>query len=369
MESVARLKILHISRTMNQGGAEKIVYQLAKGNKAKKAEVYVASSGGVYVSQLSKHEIPHLKIFDLECKKPQIVAKNLWALAKLVRKKKIEVIHTHHRMAACYAVILKIFFPKVHLVYTAHNVFYDKKKLTKLSLTKTNIIAVGNHVKMNLMQEFHIPEERIDVIYNSVEIFENQEMHLNPKLSSLKQQGYVLLGAIGRLSEQKGMDVFVNAFSKIKKEHSKVKAVIIGDGEQREELQNLICERGLEKDVFILGYQEHVTSLISQLDLVVMPSRWEGFPLTPIEVFAMKKTIVASDIGGINEIVKDHENGLLVAADDVEAFVAAIQKLMREETFKNRLEENARKYYEENFAYLIFVEKYNLFYQKMIELR
>lgn len=359
-----KVNILHISRTMGQGGAEKIVYQLATAGSAKGQHVTVASTGGKYVEMMEK--VSHTKIYDLECKNPLVILKNLFSLAKIIKKQKIQIIHSHHRMAACYAVILRMFFPKVRLVYTAHNVFYDKQKLTRLSLRNTKIVAVGNSVRENLMKEFQIDEKQIETIYNSVEVSEAQKEFQLPELEQMKLKGYQLVGAVGRLSEQKGMDVFVKALQLVKQQYPKVKGVIIGDGELRGEIEQLIREQNMTEDIQLLGYQMHVTDLIAQLDFLVMPSRWEGFPLTPIEAFAMKKTVVGSDIGGINEIVKNNESGILVAKDDVNGFADAILKCLQNEAFREKLEIQAKKSFEEKYHYSIFEEKYMRLYQQII---
>ena len=125
------MNILHISRTMGQGGAEKIVYQLATGMRGRGAKICVASSGGYYVERLKTKDISHYQIEDLECKSPLVILRTLFRLWEIIKEEKIDIIHTHHRMATVYAYIIKLFNPKLKHIYTAHNVFYDKKLLTK----------------------------------------------------------------------------------------------------------------------------------------------------------------------------------------------------------------------------------------------
>lgn len=360
------LNILHLARTMNYGGAEKVVYQLAAGIHKKGEHVVVASCGGVYVTLLKEQEIPHYQISDMECKNPKLMIQTVKSLVKIVKDERIDIIHTHHRMAAVYAAVLKIFFPKIKLIYTAHNVFYNKKGLTDLALFSSQIVAVGESVKKNLIEYFHIQPEKIEIIYNAI-MPENMDINVCfHELNKLKNQNYVLVGIIGRLSEQKGVDVFIRALKLVKERKSNVKGIIIGDGEQKEVLQQLIAELGMEKDILMLGYQSHVNALLYQLDLVVIPSRWEGFPLTPIEVFAAKKTLVASDIGGINEIVKHGQNGLLVPKDQVQAFSRAIIELLENQELREQMEENGRRFYEKHFSCEKFLTQYYLIYQKIL---
>lgn len=360
------MNVLHLSRTMDQGGAEKIVYQLAIGSCKQGNHVFVASSGGVYTEQLREQHVCHYEIHDLECKNPRVMIHTMWQLIQIVKTERIDIIHTHHRMAALYAYLLKFIFPKVQLVYTAHNVFFNRKFLTRLTLSRSKIVAVGESVKDNLINFFKIDSKRIKVIYNAVQSEEIDDDYYNDQMMELKSQKNILVGIIGRLSEQKGVDIFIQALRMVKEKIPYVKGIIIGDGELKEYLRRMINELGMANEIFMLGYQEHISTLISQLDLVVMPSRWEGFPLTPIEVFERKKTLVASNIGGINEIVSDQENGLLVPADDVQLFSKAIIRILQDNELRTKLEENGKKYYESHFDYQNFLKQYHCLYQKML---
>lgn len=355
------LNILHLARTMGQGGAEKIIFQLASGCNSIENKIVVASCGGVYVDALKQKNICHYQVHDLECKNPWIILQTLVKLAKVVKKERIQMIHSHHRMAALYGRILKCFFPKLKLVYTAHNVFEDKARLTKMALSDTEIVAVGESVKNNLMEVFQIEEDRITTIFNAVDIQEEEWQH--PLLQGLKEQGNTLIGIIGRLSEQKGMDLFIKAIGPLTKKYPMVKGIIVGDGEKREELQALVKQSELEASIYFLGYQEHVTAIIKQLDFAAMPSRWEGFPLTPIEIFAMEKTLVAADIGGINEIVEDGRNGLLVPKNNEKQLSEAMELLLLDIELRQQLEQQAKIDYNENYSYQSFLENYLHFYQ------
>ena len=366
-ERVVKLNILHISRTMGQGGAEKIVYQLASEFQNRGGKICVASVGGFYVDRLERQGILHYEIDDLEIKSPQVIFRTFFKLYKILKFQKVEIIHTHHRMAALYASILKIVFPHIKLIYTAHNVFNNKKILTRLALKNTCIVAVGGNVKENLTRYFTIRPEQISVIYNAVYPESIPRASRNLQLDELKKQGFYLVGLIGRLCEQKGIDIFLYMIAEIKKKRKiNIKGIVIGSGELLSELMKITYELGLKEDILYLGYQEHVGVLISQLDLVVMPSRWEGFPLLPLEVFAEKKTIVGSDIGGINEIITDGKTGKLVKKNDIKLFAETVSELLVDETLRERLEKNGFEYYIHNFSYNNFIDQYFHLYQQLI---
>lgn len=360
---------------MGQGGAEKIVYQLASGCSSKENKMVVVSCGGSYVEALNAHGISHVQIPDMECKNPLIMFKIILQLIKVIRKEQIDILHSHHRMAAFYGRVLKLFFPKLKLVYTAHNVFDNKIRFTQMALSDTVIVAVGASVKKNLIETFGIAEDRIHTIFNAVSIeedaaalLENKDVPSSRKhalLDRLKKDGFFLVGLIGRVSEQKGIDVFIAAMEQLVAECSKVKGIIVGDGPLKETMEQLVHDKGLDEVIFFIGYQEDIPSIIAQLDVAAMPSRWEGFPLTPIELFAMGKTLVASNIGGINEIVKDGENGLLVAKEQEKELSDALKLLVTDHELRQQLENQARNDYLEYYSYESFLEEYLYLYHKV----
>ena len=364
-ERVSDLNVLHISRTMGQGGAEKIVYQLAIGLKDNLGNVFVASSGGVYARKLEEENIRHFQIFDLECKKPWIMFQTLMKLKDIIEQEHIDIVHTHHRMAAVYAFLLKHIFPGIRLIYTAHNIFSDKKWLTHLVLSHVSIVAVGKNVYDNLIH-FKISPKNIRIIYNAVQIEPIQEEYKNLQLEELKRQDAVLIGVIGRLSKQKGIDVFIKVIYELRKRDKRIKGIVIGEGELRKELEVQAENLHIQDSIFFLGYQQHVTTLISQIDMVIMPSQWEGFPLLPIEVFSQGGLLIGNDIGGINEIVRDGENGRLISKNNIEAFVRETAELLLHPEYGEAMRKNALAYYNQNFSYDNFVKEYSWLYKDVM---
>lgn len=346
-------RVLHLSRTMGQGGAEKVVCQLCRDVEA---EHFIASCGGVHVDDLSKIGVKHFVIPDMDGKNPVDIVKTIVTLFKVVSGEKIDIIHSHHRMAAFYARLLQIFFPKVEHVYTAHNVFEGKRKLLSFALSKATAVACGDTVKMNLIDEYGVTGPQ--VIYNSVKRPENLECDNEVVTNEIKKGSY-LIGNIGRLSEQKAIDIFVKAIAIVSKNNSNIKGVIIGDGEDKEKLKSLVDELEVQDNIIFLGYQKNIFALMKQMQFIVLSSRWEGFPLTPIETFSVGKTIIVSDIKNNLEIVVPEVNGLAFKKDDELDLATKIEKMIEE---KSVYEPNAIKSYEEKFSYEQFIKDYEKVY-------
>ena len=347
--------ILHISRTMDIGGAERIVYQLSSDLKDEFDSVHVASTGGLWESELSAKGIQHHKILDIDSKNPLTVLKLLTSIRQIIKKNKITIVHTHHRMAAFYIRLLKLVHPKLIHVYTAHNVFKDKLPLYRFALKNAKSVAVGEAVNKNLKEDVVITDSR--VIYNGVVLKETDD-HVDEIIS----YGGIKLGCIARLSEQKGLTYLLDAMSLLTVKD--IRLFIVGDGELRNELENKVKELDLQDSVTFLGYRKDIVECINSFDFCVLPSVFEGFGLVAIEAFMNSKTLVATDIPGLNEVVTN-KNGILVPAKDPAALASAIDKLATDATLRQELSSQAKNDYENKFSYPLFLENYRKLYREL----
>jgi glycosyltransferase involved in cell wall biosynthesis len=141
------------------------------------------------------------------------------------------------------------------------------------------------------------------------------------------ESGFVI-GFVGRLIEQKGVDVLIDAFPAIRERHPQATLVIVGDGPLRERLRARAERLGLGASARFAGWVPQARSIMPACDLVAMPSRWEGFGLTALEAMACGLPLVASDVDALPEILRDQETGLLVPPDDSRALAAAINGLL-----------------------------------------
>lgn len=349
------VNILHISRTMDIGGAEKIVYQLATDLRENFDNVHVASTGGLWEVPLKENNVVHHKILDVESKEPKTVMKNFTLLYRIIRKNKITIIHTHHRMAAFYVRILKKFIPNIRHIYTAHNIFDNKLKMYRYSLEGAEIVAVGDGVKKNVYKDVGV--SNVTVIYNAIPLKED-----NSKVDDIINTSSIKLGFIGRLSEQKGLLYLIEAMNILK--NKPIKLFLAGSGELQNLLEEKVKEFEIKEKVQFLGYRNDTISVINSCDFMVMPSLYEGLPLTLIEYFQHSKTVVATDIPGITEVVQSGKNGILVPAKNSEKLAEAILKLAEDKNLKKRLEEQVKSAYEEKFSYDKFKNSYLKIYRE-----
>lgn len=355
--------ILFFLRATQHGGTENVVLQLCEIFKPLVNKIIVCSSDGFHVAALSKLEVRHYNIPDIEEKSPGTVFAIAAILTKIVKQEKITIIHTHHRMAAFYVSFLGL-YKKCIFINTSHNTFKNKRYLTKFSYKHGHLIVCGEMVKKNLVDYFGLPQDKVTVIYNAVRSF-NGTIEKDNLINDLHNRGYFVVGNVGRLSKQKGMEYFINAIPDIIKRQPNTRFVIAGSGEEEQKLKELVKKLGICEYVTFLGYRNDIQNLMSQLDLIALTSLWEGLPLTPIEAFSVGKTIVATDVDGTGEIVQDGVNGCLIPPCKSELIAEKIIFLIENPCVKTKYEQNAWKRHGEVFSFDRFARSYINFYEKL----
>uniref|UniRef100_UPI003FEFDAC4 glycosyltransferase family 4 protein n=1 Tax=Agathobacter rectalis TaxID=39491 RepID=UPI003FEFDAC4 len=357
---LGKQNILFFTRTMMLGGTENVVLQLCEVFKPKVNKIVVCSCGGVNVEKLTKMGIRHYQIPDISSKKD--IFKICRTVKKIVEKEQITVIHSHHRMAAFYTEIL--FGSSIIKIANAHNTFFDKKLLTRFAYRNTKVIAVGEMVKKNLVGFYKISSEQITVIHNAIKPFDGKISPI-PLLTEYRENGYKIIGNVGRLSEQKGMEYFINAVPGVIEKFPKTKFVIVGDGEDKDKLVNMVKQMNLDEYITFLGYRSDIQNVMSQMDFIVLSSLWEGLPLTPIEAFSVGKTVVATAVDGTPEIVQNGINGILIKPKDIKEIVNNICYLLNNIDVLDKFHVSAKERYNAEFSFEKLRMNYIGFYRIM----
>lgn len=174
------------------------------------------------------------------------------------------------------------------------------------------------------------------------------------------------IGVVSRLESIKGMDLVVPAFTQVKTCHPGIQLLIVGDGSLRKQMEEQTNEAGLEEAVEFAGRQpqEKLVNYYDRIDILLMPSRSEGFGLTAIEGMARGCVVVAARTGGLPEVVRDGEVGLLHEAEQIEDLVAQINKLIEQPTLWKQFSNEATTYVQ-RFSFERFSQLFNNLYQKI----
>ena len=205
METLQNQNVLLFTRTMGLGGTENVVLQLCEILKPVVKKVVVCSCGGINEKKLEIMGIQHYTIPDIEQKDLKTITLVLRQVKRIIKNEKITIVHVHHRMAAFYIALLKMQNNRLNFFATAHNTFTDKIGLTRIAYKNANVIACGKEVKSNLVNHYHLTEDKVAIIHNAIKPYK-EVIKPDSYLEKLKKDGYIIVGNVGRLSEQKGME-------------------------------------------------------------------------------------------------------------------------------------------------------------------
>jgi len=273
--------------------------------------------------------------------------------------KDIDLIHAHDWLVALSGISSKYLLNKP-LIATIHSLEIGRvgSISNPLSATIDNIewwltyeakfvITTTEFMKNQLIEHFKLPHEKIFVIGNGIEIKEFEyEIDKKEVKSFYKFPNEVkLVGFIGRITEQKGVRYFLESIPKILNNYQNVRFLIIGDGWQIEEMKELAKRLGIDWSVRFLGYvqDEELKKLLKILDVLVIPSIYEPFGIVALEAMSAGVPIVASAIGGLNEIIDNEIDGLKVPPKNPDAIASAVLRLLYDEGLRIKLTENAKK--------------------------
>ncbi|MGK7905036.1 MAG: glycosyltransferase family 4 protein [Hormoscilla sp.] len=283
-------------------------------------------------------------------------------LVNFIQQKNYAIVHTHLLHADLYGALAARLAQVQWVISTHHNDDKFRRHIPWRWAIAWNmklmdrVICISENVKQFSQKIEQISSNKITVI----------PYGLNP--DSVKQDRSWLekfgwsndvpvLGIVARLTEQKGHTTLLKAMSEVVRQFPTVQLVIIGDGELRQELQELVNQLSIAQQVYFLGYRENAAGMMAGFDIFVHPSRWEGFGLVFLEAMTASLPIVATQVGSIPEIVRQGETGLLVPVDDPTALAHAICRLLSDRTLARKMGRTGRDRLEKNFTVAAMVER------------
>jgi glycosyltransferase involved in cell wall biosynthesis len=231
-----------------------------------------------------------------------------------------------------------------------------------LSAAVDRYIAVSHDVAARLRQILHIPDRKIEVVHNAIPLGPlNRPTNgtLRAALTGPIDRPIVLTPA--RLCLQKGHSYLLQAAALV----PEALFVIAGDGPERANLEAQAAEHGLSSRVRFLGYRQDIPDLLACCNLFVLPSLFEGFPLSILEAMAAGKPVIASAIGGNDEVITHGENGLLVPPADPAALAGAIRTVLLDPTLARRLAEDGRARVQQEFSVEAMVDGVTRVYEEL----
>lgn len=333
-------KILIIVTKGEVGGAQQFVFNLAKGTHEKGCDITVGFGDGVFLPDKLKaenikyHQFKHLKrtnsfllnfLFILE-------------LRRYINQNEFSIVHFNSTNSLFGAIGAKLSNIKPRTIFTFHGlsyldagsnknfliklIFYLFFKLCLLFIDKNIFICRAN---LDYAKKIKLVKNG-DVIYNGIEnIYLSKEKSIKflSNIIGADLQNKKIIGSIGRLAYPKNYEFLIKAASKLGHQNDNFIFVIIGEGPERKKYENLIRQYNLEKKFFLPGEIKNASLYIKAFDLFVLTSKFEGMPITLLEALGADVAIVASQVGGVKELLSDDES--IYQPDNLDDFLKKVK--------------------------------------------
>ena len=355
------MRIVQVMPEFGLAGAEimceNLTYQLQKlGHEVTVISMYNFHSAITERLEKSGVEVRYMN------KKSGIDFSQILKMKKLFKEIRPDVVHTH-RYCAQYAIPAAILAGVKRRVHTVHNIAQKEnitmaRKLNKFFFKFCSLVpvALSDLIRNSIVEEYGFEDEKIPVIFNGIDL-----------LKCVPKEEYSITGNfkilhIGRFSEQKNHIGLIKAFHEFYKSHSDSELWLIGDGEKRPEIEQYVNENGMASCVKFLGLQSNVYGFLQEADIFVLPSNYEGIPITLIEAMGTGLPIVATNVGGVSDMLKNGENAIIIKNDIdeiVKSFEDYYNDKQKRETYGKKAKERAIAFSAETMA-----EKYAELYKK-----
>lgn len=349
-----RYKILQVIAHAHLAGTEQhVMILLSHTNKGLFQNTVLSFSEGYLLNHFKKAGVKTVVIkrkykFDIGC---------MYKIYKLTRRERFDIVHLHcGKFASLSAFLAKIPI----IIVTRHGLGKTLEEIRRdniilklldyfLNRIVTKIITVTEIDRNLLIQNYKVEPSKVVTIPNGIEICK-----FNP---SFPDKRILNIGTIARLVPQKGISYLLHAVPEVVQRFPYVKFTIVGDGYLRADLESTASNLGISKHVNFVGYQNDVLRYLSRFDIFVLPSVWEGLPFVILEAMAMAKPVIATDIFGVHEGVKNKETGLLIPPRDSHSIAEAILQLLSNPNKAIEMGKKGRKRIEELFTSDVMAKK------------
>lgn len=310
------MNILYTIFSLGIGGAEKLLVDIVNNwDKNSGDNIYVCIINNRIEKSLLDKIDNNINVIQLNRTEGDKNIKYLFQYMNVIRKYKIDIIHCQSNDTVRFSLFSKLINPKIKIFYTVHdtNTFNRLKKIDIIvdKMICNKIIAISSSVYGEIVER-GIKPKKVEIVYNGIDL----------SMYSINKRSHksINIACVARIvPKKKGQDTLIKAMGIVKEKYPNVKCYFVGDTDNTDEkikLNKLVKENNVENQIVFMGNLDNVPKFLETIDLFVMPSRYEGFGLALIEAMASKIPVIASNIDGPKEIIKENEYGLLFNKED-----------------------------------------------------
>jgi glycosyltransferase involved in cell wall biosynthesis len=279
-------------------------------------------------------------------------------LLNLCRREKVAIWHGHDYKSNALGLVLRRFH-RMKLVTTVHGWVHHTARtplyywIDRVCLPRYDLVLCVSPDLHQRCLECGVSPARCVLIENAIDTDEfRRRMEIAEGKKRLGEpEGRFLIGAVGRLSPEKGFDLLIQAADRLRRSGRDVGVVVVGEGDEEARLRELIGRLGLADRVRLPGYRGDVASVYQALDVFALSSLREGLPNVLLEAMAFAVPVVATRIAGVPRLVRDGVDGLLVEPGDADGLAAALARLHDDADLRRRLGQSARLAIEERYSF------------------
>jgi glycosyltransferase involved in cell wall biosynthesis len=356
------------------GGGAKHVYDLVSHLRDEFSLSVVCPDNGPYFGKLKELGVP---VFNVPF--GAVSPGSFFQMLRMIRHDSIDVVHVHGRKAGFYG-RLACRFAHAPVIYSFHGLHYQKHgaflRACSIGIERVlgkhtdRFINVSNSERQDCLALGLLEAERGLVICNGIDwqSFDTVSVDAQHVKRGLGfGPGDVVVGHIAKFDVQKAQDDFAAAIPLVLEKCPWAKFLFVGDGPLRPQIENQVMRLGVERQVVFTGYRDDVAILLQSVDVVVLPSRWEGLPLILLEAMACRKPIVASCVTGNVDVVVDGVTGFLVPGGAPVALAEKIVLLLLDMPLRDEFGRHGRERLEQEFSLERMVGQTRAVYQDLLE--
>ena len=350
-------KVLHVITDTNIGGAGRYLLNLVSYSDPSRFEMAVACPGG---GKLQRQLLDlGIRVYELAGGEKSLRLADINQVRHIKAQENPAVVHTHASFSGRIAGKLS----GCQVVFTRHGIGKVKKDTlhrfmahVTTKLFTDAVIAVSRAVKVSMI-DTGFPADMIKTIHNGIDLkgYDEVAPTLRVKYNISKDES--IIGTVARLVPEKGCEYGIKAMPHILKEFPDTRLIIVGDGPLRPTLEELCRELGVADRIMFLGYRKDVEGLVADFDIFMMPSLTEGLSLALLEVMALGKPSVATEVGGTPEVIRSGTNGLLVPSKDERALARAVGDLLSSEIQAQKMGMMAKETVAKGFTAKLMADK------------
>ncbi len=371
------INILLLTVSIENIGPSKALYEIAAGLDKSEFNVSICFCSKPPYNQLKQKIMDAgINIFDLDMHGLYSV-KGLFRLCRIVKKNNIDIIHSRLIRANFYGGIASHFMRVCHIVnivddYNRHFTDFHEslagkifKRITDTVINKADrIVTNSKNIAMGLLKENAAWSHKISTIYNGVEI-PQLDLHSHHR-NAVSSNQTIKVGSVGRLAKKKDFISFIEAAALVLKKRNNVIFSIAGDGDQKEILNERIKSLGIEKNFTLVGHSENTFSYLSDLDIFVFTSHFEGMPNSILEAMVSSLPILTFDFSGADEIISNGAEGFLIVNRDINELADRISMLIDDKNLSMKLGNQGREKAQKHNSLKIMVDKFRNEYFSLI---